>query len=133
MNNAGLITLPLDFSSSWYFQKPIIYLLNWEYGIENGQNQSILKLEYVVLENEPLTTKNIGELRKHSRTTGRIRVNHQNPLRFAHVSLEYSRATNWFKRSKTRLFGHLPNEQYLLTYKNASWQITGTTKPGKTS
>lgn len=133
LKNTGLITLPLDFSASWNFQQPTVYLLNWQHGIQNKQSQSTVKLEYLILERSPVRIDGSGDLRKRTRTSGRIRVNHRHPLRFAHITLEYSLATGWYKKSKTRLLGYLPSEQYHLHYQHAQWQITGTTKADKSS
>lgn len=133
LKNTGLITLPLDFSASWDFQQPKVYLLNWQHGMRSKQSQSTVKLEYVILETSSVKIVRVGALRKRARTISDIRVNHKYPLRFAHIKLEYSLATDWFKESKIRLLGYLPSEQYHLDYQHAQWQIIGTTKLGKTS
>lgn len=133
LKNVGLITMPLDFSTCWDFQQPTVYLLNWQHGIRNEQSQSTVKLEYVILERNPVKIVSASDLRKRARTIGHIRVNHRYPLRLAHITLEYSLATDWFKESNIRLLGYLPSEQYHLYYQHAQWQIIGTTKPGKSS
>ncbi|GAB5526508.1 MAG: hypothetical protein Roseis2KO_43800 [Roseivirga sp.] len=133
LQNVGLITLPLDFSTCWDFEQPTVYLLNWQYGIRNKQSHSTVKLEYVILEKNPVKIVSASDLRKRARTIGQIRVNHGYPLRFAHITLEYSLDTDWFKESKIRLLGYLPSEQYHIDYEHDQWKITGSKKPGKSS
>lgn len=133
LNEAGLDESQWNVSSHGSFTEPAAYLLQWEHEIRKGQNQSAIKLEFIIVEKAPTEVELLGARRRRTKTSYHLRIRHSQSIRLAHLTLEYSEATDWKKRSKIRLHGNLQVEEYLLEFKRLEWRVTNSTRPEKIS
>lgn len=119
----------LMLATGWGMKTPQFFLINWQNEIEQGQHQSTVKLELLVFNQANDQFELIGNTDHKLRARTKHNIKYLSPLQLVHIKLEYSHRTDWKKQSKIRIIGNLPEEEYLLEFKNTDWEIVDATRP----
>lgn len=116
-------------ATGWGMKTPQFFLINWQNEIEQGQNQSTVKLELLIFNQANDEFELLGNTDHKLQARTKHSIKYLSPLQLVHVRLEYSARTDWKRSSKIRLIGNLPEEEYWLEFKNADWEIVDATRP----
>lgn len=116
-------------ATGWGMKTPQFFLVNWQNEIEQGQNQSTVRLELLIFNQANDEFELVGNTDRKLRVRTKHSVKYTSPLQLVHVNLEYSPQTDWKKYSKIKIIGNLPVEDYWLEFNNSHWEVVDATRP----